>query len=150
MREQEAPPSTSGPQIAPIVDDDVEQVVALWQACGLTRPWNDPRADIALARETPSSTVLVGREDGRVVATAMAGSDGHRGWVYYVAAAPGAQRQGYGRAIMTAAEAFLRDRGVPKVELMVRGDNVVARGFYDRLGYSTEDVVVMSRRFTTD
>ena len=109
-------------------------------------PWNDPRADIALARETPSSTVLVGREDGRVVATAMAGSDGHRGWVYYVAAAPGVQRQGHGRAIMAAAEAFLRERGVPKVELMVRGDNVAARGFYDRLGYSTEDVVVMSRR----
>ena len=54
---------------------------------GLTRPWNDPNADIALALATPSSTVLAGRIDGRLVATAMVGSDGHRGWVYYLAVA---------------------------------------------------------------
>lgn len=90
--------------------------------------------------------MLAGRDGGRIVATVMAGSDGHRGWVYYVAAAPGLQGQGHGRAIMLAAEAFLREQGVPKIELMVRSDNLAARGFYDRLGYSTEDVVVMSRR----
>lgn len=149
MREQEAPAAAYELQIAPVADGDVEEVVALWEACGLTRPWNDPRADIALARRTTSSTVLVGRDGGRIVASAMAGSDGHRGWVYYVAAAPDLQRRGHGRTIMVAAEAFLREQGVPKVELMVRDDNVAARGFYERLGYSTESVVVMSRRFAT-
>lgn len=132
--------------IAEIVDGDVEAVIALWDACELTRPWNDVHADIALARRTATSTILVGKEDGRVVATAMAGSDGHRGWLYYVAASPDLQRKGRGRAIMTAAEAFLRAQGVPKIELMVRSENLKARGFYDRLGYSVEDVVVMSRR----
>jgi ribosomal protein S18 acetylase RimI-like enzyme len=136
--------------VAPITEADIEDVVALWDVCGLIRPWNDPRADIALALRTPTATVLVGRESGRVVAAAMAGSDGHRGWVYYVAAEPGLQRQGHGRAIMVAAEDFLRRQGVPKIELMVRTDNLAARGFYDRLGYSTEDVVVMSRRFPAD
>lgn len=146
MTGQERP--LTGLDIAHITDADVEEVVALWEACRLTRPWNDPRADIALARRTASATVLVGRAGGRVAASAMAGSDGHRGWVYYVAAAPAAKGRGYGRAIMLAAEAFLRDQGVQKVELMVRADNLAARGFYDQLGYTTEEVVVMSRRPT--
>ena len=74
--------------IAPIADADIPAVIALWQACGLTRPWNDPAADIALARREPNSTVLIGRDDGAIVATAMVGHDGHRGWVYYVATDP--------------------------------------------------------------
>lgn len=144
MTGQEAP--LSGLDIEPIADPDVDAVVALWRACGLTRPWNDPYADIALARRTASATVLVGRAAGEITATAMAGSDGHRGWVYYVAAAPDARGRGHGRAIMLAAEAFLRAQGVQKVELMVRADNLSARDFYDRLGYVTEEVTVMSRR----
>lgn len=81
MTGQEAP--LSGLDIDPIADPDVDAVVALWRACGLTRPWKDPYADIALARRTASATVLVGRADGEITATAMAGSDGPRGWVYY-------------------------------------------------------------------
>ena len=98
-------------------------VIALWQACGLTRPWNDPAADIALARREPNSTVLIGRDGGAIVATAMVGHDGHRGWVYYVATDPDHRAKGYGRAIMNAAEDWLRAPGIAKLQLMVRPDN---------------------------
>ena len=83
--------------------------MALWQRCGLTRPWNDPHADIALARRRDNSTVLIGRDNGAIVATVMVGHDGHRGWVYYVAVDPDGRKRGYGRAIMAAAEDWLRN-----------------------------------------
>lgn len=128
-----------------IGDDDVEQVVALWEACGLTRPWNDPRLDVADARRTPTSTVLVGLADGRVVSSAVAGYDGHRGWLYYVAVSPDVQRGGLGRATVRAAEDWLREQGVRKVRLMVRHGNERVLGFYDGLGYTDSDCVVLGR-----
>ena len=131
--------------IADIADADVAAVIALWQACGLTRPWNDPHADLTLALSSPGSTVLAGRLESRLVATAMVGSDGHRGWVYYLAVAPELQRAGYGAAMMRAAEGWLKARGAPKLNLMVRADNAVAAGFYEALGYVRSDVMVLQR-----
>lgn len=130
-----------------ISDDDVEQVVALWAECGLTRPWNDPHVDIADARRTPTSTVLVGVEGDRVVSSALAGHDGHRGWLYYVAVSPGRQRGGLGRATVEAAEAWLREAGARKVQLMVRATNAQVVGFYDRLGYADQETVVLGKWF---
>jgi len=124
-----------GSGIRGIRDDDIEQVVALWQAAGIARPWNDPVTDIAFARKGPHSTVLVAERDGRVSATAMVGEDGHRGWVYYVAADPALQGSGLGRLIMAAAEAWLAARGVWKVQLLVREDNARVKDFYEHLGY---------------
>ena len=131
--------------IAPIVDADVATVVALWQACGLTRPWNDPAADIALARRGANATILIGRADGVIVASALVGHDGHRGWVYYLAVAPERRRAGLGRAMMDAAEAWLRTRGAPKIQLMVRDDNEAALGFYESLGLERQKVVMLGR-----
>ena len=131
--------------ISPIADHDVAHVVALWQRCGLTRPWNDPAADIALARRGANSTILVGRADDRIVASALAGHDGHRGWVYYVAVDPDQQGKDFGRAIMAAAEDWLRAQGLEKVMLMVRADNTKVRAFYDRLGYETQERVIYAK-----
>lgn len=125
--------------------DEADAAVALWQACGLTRPWNDPHADLKLALDTPTATILAGRIDGTLVATVMAGFDGHRGWVYYLAVAPELQRAGHGAAMMRAAEDWLQERGVPKLNLMVRGDNAVATGFYQAIGYDRSDVVVLQK-----
>ena len=133
------------PRIREIADGDVDAVVALWQACGLTRPWNDPASDIALARRNANSTVLVGRANGALVATAMVGHDGHRGWVYYVAVDPASQKQGLGRAIMAAAEQWLRAAGLPKLQLMVRRENAKAGAFYRSIGYEESDTVVYAR-----
>jgi ribosomal protein S18 acetylase RimI-like enzyme len=121
--------------IRPIEDADVNDVVALWQRCGNARPWNDPAADIALARKESNSTVLLGRHDGSIAASVLVGHDGHRGWVYYVASDPDHRFKGFGRAMMTAAEDWLRARGIEKIQLMVRPDNSKVQAFYESLGY---------------
>lgn len=139
-----APASPAG-RFREIADDDVEQVVGLWRACGLTRPWNDPYADVAEARRNPTSTVLLAGEQGAVVATVMAGTDGHRGWLYYVAVDPAARGRGLGRAAVAAGEAWLRTAGVRKVQLMVRSTNASVIGFYERLGYADQDTAVLGR-----
>jgi ribosomal protein S18 acetylase RimI-like enzyme len=130
---------------APIADADIPAVIALWQACGLTRPWNDPSADIALARRGPHSTVLIGRDYGAIVATAMVGHDGHRGWVYYVATEPQRRGKGYGRAIMNAAEDWLRQAGIAKLQLLVRRENVKAGAFYQSIGYAEAQTLVFAK-----
>lgn len=126
-------------------ESDVESVVALWTACGLVRGYNPPERDFAMARSKPNSDVLVLRVDGAIVATAMVGHDGHRGWVYYVAVAPDWRGQRLGGQIMAAAEDWLRERGVRKVQLMVRETNQAVLGFYDALGYERSPVTVMQR-----
>ena len=131
--------------IAAIGDADVEDVIALWQACGLTRPWNDPAADIALARKGSNATVLVGRDNGSIVATVLVGHDGHRGWVYYVAVDPDCRDRGYGRAIMNAAEQWLRGRGIEKLQLLVRRDNDQVQTFYQSLGYAEQERIIYAK-----
>jgi len=131
--------------IPAITDADVPAVIALWQRCGLTRPWNDPAGDIAFARRGANATILIGRADGVIVASAMVGHDGHRGWVYYVAVDPEHQKKDFGRVIMAAAEDWLRGQGVAKVQLMVRPDNTSVRAFYDRLGYATQERVIYAK-----
>ena len=131
--------------IAPIADADIPDVVALWQACGLTRPWNDPAGDIALARRGPNSAILIGRDGNAMIATAMVGHDGHRGWVYYVAVDPARREQGFGRAIMNAAEDWLRAAGIAKLQLMVRRENAKAGTFYQSIGYAESQTIVFAK-----
>ncbi|MFC3714516.1 GNAT family acetyltransferase [Sphingoaurantiacus capsulatus] len=131
--------------IGALEPQEADAAVALWQACGLTRPWNDPHADLKFAFDTPTSTILAGRIDGKLAATVMVGFDGHRGWVYYLAVDPTLQRGGHGAVMMRAAEDWLRGQGVPKLNLMVRGDNAVATGFYEAIGYDRSDVIVLQK-----
>jgi ribosomal protein S18 acetylase RimI-like enzyme len=133
-----------------IEEGDIEEIVALWTACGLTRPWNDPYKDIAFARTGDTSTVLVLEREGRIIASVMTGHDGHRGMLYYVAVDPSQQRQGHGKAAVKAAEAWLGDRGVWKVNLLVRAENVAVKGFYESLGYEVNPVLCMARKITAD
>jgi ribosomal protein S18 acetylase RimI-like enzyme len=132
-------------KIDAITEADVEPVVALWQRCGLTRPWNDPAGDIAFARRGANATILIGRHEDKIAATAMVGHDGHRGWVYYVAVEPDHQGKDFGRAIMAAAEDWLRQLGVAKVMLMVRPDNTKVQAFYDKLGYDPQERVIYAK-----
>ena len=131
--------------ITAIEDRDIPEVVALWQRCGSTREWNDPAADIALARNETNATVLLGRDDGTLVVSVLVGHDGHRGWVYYVTADPDHRFKGYGRMIMTAAENWLRARGIEKLQLMVRGDNTKVHAFYRSIGYYDQERVVFAK-----
>ena len=131
--------------ITEIEDADVSAVVSLWERCALTRPWNDPVADIALARKNANATILLGRENDHIVASAMVGHDGHRGWVYYVAVDPDWRGQGLGRAIMAAAEDWLRQAGIAKLQLLVRRDNAKASAFYETIGYDEAQVAVFAK-----
>jgi ribosomal protein S18 acetylase RimI-like enzyme len=131
--------------IAPIEDADIASVITLWQRCGLTRPWNDPAADIALARKGPNAAVLAGRDGNAIVATVLVGHDGHRGWVYYVAVDPDHRHKGYGNIVMAAAEDWLRERGIEKLQLMVRSDNSQVQTFYRSLGYLEQERIIYAK-----
>lgn len=108
--------------------------------------WNDPEADLRRALDGSASTVLAAVAEGQLLATAMVGHDGHRGWVYYLAVSPHLQGRGLGRQMMRACEAWVVARGIPKIQLMVRTGNAPVVAFYERLGYSEQQVVVMGRR----
>lgn len=130
--------------------EDESVVVALWERCGLIRPWNNPRKDIARKLAVQPELFLVGLADHAIVATAMAGYEGHRGWVNYLAVAPERQRQGLGRSMMREVERLLHSAGCPKVNLQIRNANVEAIGFYSALGYQRDEVVSMGKRLETD
>jgi ribosomal protein S18 acetylase RimI-like enzyme len=138
-------PANHALTIEAIEDGDVTEVIALWQRCGSLRAWNDPARDIALARKETNATVLLGRNDGALVASVLVGHDGHRGWVYYVTVDPDHRLKGYGRVIMIAAEDWLRARGIEKLQLMVRGDNAKVHAFYQSLGYYDQERVVFAK-----
>lgn len=145
-------------RLRPFADTDEDAVVALWQEAGLIRPWNDPRRDIArkkrvqrelfLVAEDPSSAS--GRPAGAVVGTAMAGYDGHRGWVYYLAVSADRRGEGLGRLLMMEAEAQLLALGCPKVNVQVRAGNEAVTTFYDRLGYTPDHASGLGKRLIPD
>jgi ribosomal protein S18 acetylase RimI-like enzyme len=137
-------------QIRPYSPADEAEVISLWQRCGLTRPWNDPRKDIRRKLAVRPDLFLVGVIDGRIVATAMAGYDGHRGWINYLGVDPERQRQGLGRAILDEAERLLREAGCPKINLQVRTSNQAAIEFYRSIGFAIDDVVSMGKRLEHD
>ena len=140
-----APETTDALPITPIEDDDVAAVVVLWQRCDLTRPWNDPAADIALARRGPNSTILIGRDGDTIIASVMVGHEGHRGWVYYVAVDPDHRGRGFGRAMMNAAEDWLRNAGIAKLQLLVRSENTKVQAFYESIGYDEQERIIYAK-----
>lgn len=133
-------------EISPLAETLFPEAVQLWQDAGLTRPWNDPLADLRRAMQGPDSVVLAARDESGVVATAMVGHDGHRGWVYYLAVTREQRGRGIGERMMRACETWVRQRGIAKIQLMVRDDNGSAVSFYDHLGYERSDVLVLGRR----
>jgi ribosomal protein S18 acetylase RimI-like enzyme len=137
-------------EIRPFQVADESAVIALWQRCALTRPWNDPAKDIRRKLRVRPDLFLVGVLDGEIVATVMAGYEGHRGFINYLGVAPEQQRKGLGRAIMAEAERLLREAGCPKINLLVRTTNQGVIEFYKRLGYAVDEVVSMGKRLEHD
>ncbi len=129
---------------------DEDSVIRIWERCGLTRAWNDPRKDIARKLGEQPELFLVATCGEEVVGTAMVGFDGHRGWVYYLAVAPEHQKKNYGRELMQEAERLLQARGCPKLNLQVRTSNKAALDFYRKLGYVQDDVFSLGRRLIED
>jgi ribosomal protein S18 acetylase RimI-like enzyme len=131
-------------------DTDTERVIELWDRCGLLRPWNDPWKDVSRKLQVQRELFLVGEIDGQVVAVVMAGYEGHRGWVNYLAVEPDRQGQGLGRQMMAAVERDLAGRGCPKVQLQIRRGNLDVVAFYRELGYDEDDVVSMGKPLVFD
>lgn len=129
---------------------DQAEVIALWRACDLTRPWNDPARDIERKVAVADDLFLVGTIHGVVVAAVMAGYEGHRGWVNYLAVDPAHQGSGFGRALMAEVEVRLRTLGCPKINLQVRTSNPAAIAFYQRLGFAVDDAVSLGKRLESD
>ena len=129
---------------------DEATVVALWNECGLTRSWNDPHKDIARKLEVQPELFLVGVVDEAVMASVMAGYEGHRGWMNYLAVTPRFRGRGYGRALVDHAERLLLERGCPKVNLQVRASNPAAVAFYRRLGYAQDESISLGKRLIVD
>jgi len=137
-------------EIRPYQESDESSVVQLWIACGLVVPWNNPRLDIHRKLEVQREMFLVGSADGQIVATVMAGYDGHRGWINYLAVHPDYQSSGIGRLIMEEAETLLRKTGCPKINLQVRNTNVDVIEFYTKIGYKIDGVVSLGKRLVPD
>jgi ribosomal protein S18 acetylase RimI-like enzyme len=137
-------------QIRPYTPADETAVIALWQRCELTRPWNDPRKDIERKLTVQPELFVVGERQGQIVATAMAGFDGHRGWINYLAVSPEVQKQGLGRQLMTHVEQALMAMGCPKLNLQVRAGNAQALAFYQAIGYGQDELVSMGKRLISD
>jgi ribosomal protein S18 acetylase RimI-like enzyme len=131
--------------VRPYLEADEEAVVALWRACALVVPSNDPFEDIRRKLAVQRDLFLVGTLDGRVVATVMAGYDGHRGWINYLAVAPDHRRRGLGGLLMAAAERALAARGCPKINLQVRAGNERVVAFYERLGFTVEPRISLGK-----
>lgn len=129
---------------------DEQAVIALWQACGLTRPWNNPALDIQRKLAVQPELFLVGELAGQIIASAMAGYEGHRGWVNYLGVAPEHRGKGYARVLMQKIEHLLVERGCPKLNLQVRQDNQAALGFYSALGYGQDAAVSLGKRLIPD
>ena len=137
-------------QIRPYAPTDEAAVVALWEKCGLLRPQNNPRKDIVRKLKVNPEFFLVAVESDQIVGTVMAGYEGHRGWINYLAVGPSRRRGGLGRALMAEAERVLRAAGCPKINLLVRPENQAAVAFYEALGFTVEGAISLGKRLERD
>ena len=135
----------SSVEFRPVCEDQIPAVAAMWQASGLVRPWNPPEADIRQCMGKTNSEVLVAGEGGKIHGALIVCHDNNRGWVYRLGVDPDLQKGGVGRAAMEAAEAWLKARGMAKVQLLVRESNTAVMGFYRSLGYENAKVVTLQK-----
>ena len=136
--------------IRPFQTEDEDALVALWKMCELTVSWNNPHKDIARKLQVQPELFLVGILDSRLIATVMGGYDGHRGWINYLAVHPDFQGKGYGQEIMNSVETGLREMGCPKINLQIRTGNDKIESFYQKLGFTNDQVVSMGKRMEAD
>jgi len=136
--------------IRPFQTEEEDAVVALWKMCELTVPWNNPHKDIARKLQVQPELFLVGILGNSLIATVMGGYEGHRGWINYLAVHQDFQGKGYGQEIMNSVETALREMGCPKINLQIRREDDKVASFYQKLGFTNDDVVSMGKRLEAD
>jgi ribosomal protein S18 acetylase RimI-like enzyme len=137
-------------EIRPYHPSDEHDVIQLWLQCRLVTPANNPKRDIERKLKITPELFLIATVDGKIVGTCMAGYEGHRGWINYLAVAPEHQRQGIARTLIEVAEGKLRALGCPKINLQVRETNTGVIAFYQKVGYAIDPVVSLGKRLEYD
>ena len=129
---------------------DMEDIIHIWEECGLIRSWNNPKLDIERKVNIQKDLFFVGELSNKIIATAMFGYDGHRGWLNYFAVLPKYQKSGFGKQLLEFGEKILVDKGCPKINLQIRADNKEAINFYKAVGYSEDEVISFGKRLIED
>ena len=136
--------------IRPLKAGDEEALVSLWNMCKLSVPWNNPYKDIVRKLKVQADLFLVGYLEDKLIASVMAGYDGHRGWINYFAVHPDFQARGYGKQLMDNVENGLRELGCPKINLQIREENDKVFTYYQKLGFVEEKRINMGKRLEDD
>jgi ribosomal protein S18 acetylase RimI-like enzyme len=136
--------------IRPYHPDDEKEVIDLWQDCHLASPQNNPRSDIQRKLKVNPEWFLIGILEGNLVASCMAGYDGHRGWINYLAVLPAYRHRGIATQVLKEAERRLRAAGCPKINLQIRETNTHTIQFYERIGFQRDPVLSMGKRLIAD
>ena len=136
--------------IRQFVPNDTNRVIFIWEQCDLVRNWNNPNFDIRRKLNFQKELFFVGLLNDEIIATAMFGYDGHRGWLNYFAVLPNFQKRGFGKQLMTFGEMALIERGCPKLNLQIRNDNTKAINFYQKVGYKEDAAVSFGKRLIED
>ena len=136
--------------IRQFVPNDTNRVIFIWEQCDLVRNWNNPNFDIQRKLNFQNELFFVGLLNDEIIATAMFGYDGHRGWLNYFAVLPNFQKRGFGKQLMTFGEMALIEKGCPKLNLQMRNDNTKAINFYLKVGYKEDEVVSFGKRLIED
>ena len=131
--------------IRPYAPHDFAALTALWDATGITAPYNDFRTEVPRMHSFANCQLYLGVEGERVIASILVGHEGYRGWLYKLAVMPEFQGKGYGRDLVKQAERWLVARGIPKCNLLIRTSNLKVRDFYERLGYTESEFLTMQR-----
>lgn len=137
-------------EIKPYQNTNEADVIALWRKCNLIVPWNNPKSDIERKLKVNPELFLIGTIENRLIATAMGGYEGHRGWINYLAVSPEIRKQGIGRRMVKEVEAELYRLGCPKINIQIRSSNREVIEFYKKMGFSVDDVVSMGKRLIDD
>jgi len=136
--------------IRQFVPNDTNRVIFIWEQCDLVRNWNNPNFDIQRKLNFQKELFFVGLFNDEIIATAMFGYDGHRGWLNYFAVLPNFQKRGFGKQLMTFGEMALIEKGCPKLNLQIRNDNTKAINFYQKVGYKEDAAVSFGKRLIED
>jgi ribosomal protein S18 acetylase RimI-like enzyme len=124
-----------------------EPVISLWQEVfGYEASHNAPKIVIDKKIQFKDELFFVALEGDSVIGTVMAGYDGHRGWIYSIAASPGHRKEGLGSALLSFAEEKLSERGCMKINLQIMEGNEAVENFYISNGYKTEKRISMGKR----
>ena len=142
--------SPSNFAIRQFVPNDTNRVIFIWEQCDLVRNWNNPNFDIKRKLNFQKELFFVGLLNDEIIATAMFGYDGHRGWLNYFAVLPNFQKRGFGKQLMTFGEMALIEKGCPKLNLQIRNDNTKTINFYQKVGYKEDAAVSFGKRLIED